>query len=489
MTQLEPSGNPVPVGLAVIYTPGLAGTAQSLDPGSDDLRAAEVSTAELETALANQDVVPQQTIEITGAYEVPDGGGQTRSTATGEPAIVLEVPGPGTGLGQVVLAQDESGVVTWNLPHDAQGEGAASRGADTLTYVIRRYVPAQADGDTETRGLLGAVGKKLLKVLVFPLVDPLIEKGAKSLAAAWETSKRPYRCRSFEPGDYRDAAGTPIAGDRWGELAGDRALLLLHGTFSRAHSGFGGMPPELVKALHDHYGGRVLAFDHFTLAHDPLRNATELAKLVPDGTRLDVDIVCHSRGGLLARTLAERPPGELREKLAVNRVVFVATPNAGTVLADGKRMGALVDRYTTLLNLFPDNGVTETLEAIITVVKQLAVGALAGLDGLASMRPGGDFLSALNEGGQADGTYFALASNYEPQGGLRAFAKDGVMDFVFAKAHNDLVVPTDGVSAANGSGRFPITQLEAFAEADGIHHSGYFANPRAGERILGWLSA
>jgi len=489
MTELEPSGNPVPIGLAVLYTPGLAGTAQSLDPVSDDLRASEASTAELETALANEDVAPQQTIEITGAYEVPDGGGQTRSTAAGEPAIVLEVPGPGTGLGQVVLAQDESGVITWNLPHDAQGEAAASRGADTLTYVIRRHVPAESDGDPETRGLLGAVGKKLLKVLVFPLVDPLIEKGAKSLAGAWEKSKRPYRCRSFAPGDYRDPTGTPIDGDRWGDLAGERALLLLHGTFSRAHSGFGAMPPTLVKELHDHYGGRVLAFDHFTLAHDPLRNAIELAKLVPDGTRLNVDVLCHSRGGLVARPHAERPPDELRDKLDVNRIVFVATPNAGTVLADGEYMGDLVDRYTTLLNLFPDNGVTETLEAIITVVKQLAVGALAGLDGLASMRPGGEFLTELNDGGQPDAEYFALASNFEPQRGLRAFATDGIIDRVFAAAANDLVVPTDGVHAANGSGRFPITELESFAEADAIHHSGFFANARAGDRILGWLTS
>ena len=489
MTQLEPSGNPVPVGLAVLYTPGLAGTAQSLEPGSDELRSSEDATAALETALANQDVVPQQTIEITGAYEVPGGGGQTRSTEAGEPAIVLEVPGPGTGLGQVVLAQDESGVVTWNLPYDAQGGGAASRGADTLTYVIRRHVPAEADGDPGTRGLLGAVGQKLLKVLVFPLIDPLIERGAEALAGAWEKRSRPYRCRSFAPGDYRDPEGTPIGGDRWAELGSERALLLLHGTFSRAHSGFGGMPPELVKALNDRYGDRVFAFDHWTLAHDPLRNALELAQLVPDGTRLDVDIVCHSRGGLLARTLAEQPPDQLREKLGVNRVVFVATPNAGTVLADGKHLGALVDRYTTLLNLFPDNGVTDTLEAIITVVKQLAVGALNGLDGLAAMRPGGEFLGKLNDGGQPAAGYFALSSNFEPRGGLRAFASDGVMDFVFGQAANDLVVPTDGVAAANGSKRFPITEVEPFGEADGVVHSGFFANAKAGERIVGWLKA
>jgi hypothetical protein len=57
-------------------------------------------------------------------------------------------------------------------------------------------------------------------------------------------------------------------------------------------------------------------------------------------------------------------------------VVFVAGPNAGTVLADAEHLGDLVDRYTNLLAFFPDNGVTDVLEAVITVVTQLAVAAV-----------------------------------------------------------------------------------------------------------------
>ena len=481
---LEPGGNPVVVGRSILQTPGLSGTARSIDPVGGGLRAAESSTPALEAALANEGLEPQETIEIAGAYETPVGGVRTRSTSLGEDAMVLEVPGPGTDLGQVVLAQDESGVLTWNFPRDESGALATTRGSATNTYVIRRHVPA-APGGAETRGLLGAVGKKLLKVLVFPLVEPLIERGAAAFAGAWEADKRPYACRSFTPANYRDPAGAPLGDERWRELSGGRTLLLLHGTFSRAHAGFGGMSAELLGGLHDHYDGRVVAFDHYTLSHDPRQNAERLAAMIPGDVELELDVICHSRGGLVARVLAERPA---RESLRVRRIVFVATPNAGTVLADPDHIGGLVDRYTTLLNFFPDNGVTEVLEAIITVVKQLAVGSLAGLDGLAAMRPGGEFQRWLNDGGGPGAEYFALASNYEPtQPGLLAFARDAAMDRIFGDAGNDLVVPTEGVHAANGSGCFPIERLESFDTTAGIHHSAYFADARASELIRSWL--
>jgi pimeloyl-ACP methyl ester carboxylesterase len=252
------------------------------------------------------------------------------------------------------------------------------------------------------------------------------------------------------------------------------------------------MSPPLLEALHDQYEGRVFAFDHFTLAHDPKRNVAELARMVPDGTQLDLDIICHSRGGLVARVMAERPPDEFSgsRSLDVRRVVFVATPNAGTVLADGNYMGDFVNRYTTLLNLFPDNGITEVLETIITVVKQLAVGSLNGLDGLASMRPGGAFLKDwLNNDGAPGSEYFALESNYEPtNAGLLAFARDRLTDRIFADADNDLVVPTEGVHAANGSARFPITSVEAFAAADAVPHSGFFGSSRTADRLRTWLA-
>ena len=65
-------------------------------------------------------------------------------------------------------------------------------------------------------------------------------------------------------------------------------------------------------------------------------------------------------------------------------MIFVGTPNAGTILADGKYMGDLVDGYTNLLNFFPTNGVTDVLGAVIDTVKHLAVGATDRLVGLAA---------------------------------------------------------------------------------------------------------
>jgi len=491
--QLDPMGNAVQVGRAALRAPGLAGRARSLEPGpGTDLRAAEDATEALETALAAEGVEPQQTIEITEAAEIDAGAAvPTRSTHSGEPALVLEVPHPGDGWGQVVLAIDEAGVTTWNLPRDERDRVDVTRGGDTLTYVIRRHVPPVAEAEVAaTRGLAGAVGRKLLKVLVFPLLDRVVGEVSERFAERWEERKRPYRARSFTPEDFTRADAARLDAGRWRALTGGPALLLLHGTFSRAHTAFGGLDPDTVRALHERYAGRVLAFDHFTLSHDPKRNVERLVAEIPEGTALDLDVMCHSRGGLVARVLAERQ-GELSlgsRALRVRRVVFAATPNAGTVLADGERMGDFVDRYTTLLNLFPDNGVTEVLEGVITVVKQLAVGALGGLDGLQAMRPSSPFLAALNEGPAGEAAYFALTANFEPaSAGLRAFLRDRLMDRVFRDVPNDLVVPTGGVWETNGSGCFPIDDRHEFATADAVHHSGFFAHRQARERILGWL--
>ena len=79
-------------------------------------------------------------------------------------------------------------------------------------------------------------------------------------------------------------------------------MLLIHGTFSRAHEGFYDFPREYVAGLHQLYEGRVFAFDHFTLSHDPRQNVDWFLEQIPEAARFDLDVVCHSRGGLVART-------------------------------------------------------------------------------------------------------------------------------------------------------------------------------------------
>jgi hypothetical protein len=486
--ELDPFGSSVTVGSVTLRTPGLTGTAESHPPGSPGMRGAELSTDELEEALRNERVEPQETIEISGTAELDVGGTPTRSTAYDEPAIELEVPHPGEGLGQVVLYVDEAGVMSWTFASEEAEPGETTRGAATRTYVIRRTVPP-APAAAETRGLSGALGKKLLKVLVFPLVDPIVGKVGEHFANRWETKKRPYRMRSFTPADYASPDARVLDGEDWRKLSDGRALLMVHGTLSRAHTAFGRLPPDYVGQLQRRFDGRVFAFDHFTLSEDPKQNVEWLARQIPDGATLDLDIVCHSRGGLVSRVLAEKQ-SELSlgsKTVRVRKVVFVAVPNAGTPLTDAKYLGDLVDTYTNLLNFLPDTGVVEVLEGVLTVTKHLTLGVLKGLDGLQAMRPHGRFLDALNTSPRDDKRYFAIGSNYEPpEPGLKSFG-DRIVDWVFSHVDNDLVVPMEGIYEKNGSALFPIEDRHLFQAADAVPHTRFFGNPVTREKISGWL--
>lgn len=483
MTTLDPSGRPVRVGGVTLRTPGLVGEATARPPAPERTRGPELATDPLETALRKTEVESQETIELSATSETAVGEATTRSLSHARAPIEVEVPAPQPDQGQLVLYRSESGVTTWHLSR-------ATRAGEMRTYVIRPIV-ASPPAESRTRGVVGAVVKAVLKVLVFPLVDPLIGRITHDFVAKWEKRNRPHRIRTFTPENYRDPQGSPLEARDWAALSGSRALLLVHGTFSRTDAAFGDLPPDYVRTIFQKYERRVISFDHPTLSEDPRGNAEWFVRALPDGTSLELDIVCHSRGGIVSRVLAERQ-NELSiggRTVAVRKAIFVGTPNAGTVLTDTNHVGDFLDSYTNALTFFPSTGVTDVLEAIVTVLKQFAVTAVKSLPGLQSMLPGGDFLRGVNQGEKDDKRYFALASNFEPaDAGLKAYAHDSLMDAVF-KADNDLVVPTAGVYEENGSGFFPIDEKHVFSASDGIAHTGFFADGSARTKILDWLSA
>ncbi|MEP0545555.1 MAG: caspase family protein [Rhodothermales bacterium] len=489
---LDAGGSTAALGDITIRTRGLGGEARVLPPlnaapaGTRSAPRIGASTGVLDglhAVLAQERVGAQQTVEIDVA--------RTRSLPTpgAEPTIEVEVPEPDAGHGQFVLYTDESGVTTWQFAKPAAA--TRSLGPRTRRYVIDRAAPVAPEG-AATRGIAGAVGKKLIEVLVFPLIDPLIGAVTEKFAEKWEEKERPYGLRPFTPANYTSPDAPALGDDDWRRLGAGRSLLFVHGTFSRSHSAFGALGTETLAALSQRYDGRVFAFDHFTLSHDPRRNIEEFLARLPDDAALDVDIVCHSRGGLVSRMLAEKQSAFSlgARTLRVGNVVFVASPNAGTSLADPEHMGTLVDTYTNLLNLVPDNPVTDVLDGVVTVAKLLAVGALSGLSGLQSMRPGGDFQQWLNAGGTpGETTYYALGADFTPSHrGMREWAKDRLMDAVFG-AENDLVVPTASVYEANGSGLFPIAEHHVFDAHAAISHAGFFQHPKVQEKLLAWLTA
>lgn len=487
--KLLDDGTALSIGNATIATKGLSGTVSTYFGTKGRDEASQQMSTSLADALTDAGVGVQQTLTISAAAET---GPPSRSVGD-RSALELRLSDPGAGFGQMVMSANELGVVSWHFaPPAAQASsrGAVEMAPPTRSYLIPRDVPAAAPTGPASRGVIGVIGNKILKEMIFPLIDPVIGEISATFVNRMEKHRWPYRVRSFGPEDYTADAVTALDGAGWSRLAAGRSLLLMHGTFSRSHLAFGQLPKAYLEQLHQQYQGRVFAFDHFTLSHDPRENVKQFLAQMPDGTSLDVDILCHSRGGLVSRVLSEKQ-GELSlssRSVRVGKVVFVGAPNAGTGLADPSHVGDVIDVFTNLLNFVPSLGVTDVLTMLIGVIKQAAVGAMGGLDGLTSMRPDGEFSKWINAGARTGDTrYYALAANVTP-------ADPGLQHFVMSRGlnkllngTNDFVVPTLGVFAGNGSGFFPIADKLVLEGDEAVSHTKYFSNATARAKILEWL--
>jgi hypothetical protein len=494
---LRPDGRRLTIAGVTISARGLGGLVTVHLRGGPGMRSAEDAQPKLNEALGRAALIEQLTIEISEPREYPlpagpDSPGRGEDVGD-EPLITLTVPDPGPDFGQVLLKCDEDGVLSWHLPQESvPAQAVATRTAATRTYVLGTRVPEATDSGK--RGLVGAIGKKLLKVIAFELGNRFVGAMADYFVSRFEAEQCPHRLRLVTPDTYKNDAND-LDGEGIRQLFSGPALLFIHGTASRFHKAFATFPRDFLSTLMARYEGRIFAFDHPTLSVTPIENVSWLAKIIsdlPSGT-MDLDVVAHSRGGLVGRTMCEHQDdaGLDAMRLKVRNLVMVATPNSGTPLADRKHVGSFVDTFTNLLEFFPDNPATDTLDIVLTVLKQVAVGAIGGLDGLLSMEPGGHFLrEVLNTPSPTTARYRALASNYEPGSDtpLGRYTRNFLADAVFLRQENDLVVPTDGVFRENGAPQFPITERVHFKGEEAVDHSGFWDKPRAIRALDMWLS-
>ncbi|MCU0650370.1 MAG: caspase family protein, partial [Gemmatimonadaceae bacterium] len=470
----------VEVGGATLVAPGVSGTAEAWMGKKGRTEASAQIASSLHQALADASIDVQRSIGISGAAASGPG------SRGGAPTLTLTVPAPPPGCGQLVMATDADGLVTWHV----SAPRAASRGGTSAADARRYTLPISVDdapSGARSRGLVAVVGKKLLKELVFPLIDPIVGEVTATFVNRLETAKWPYRVREFAPGAHALEAAAPFDAAAWHRMSTGRALLFVHGTFSRAHLAFGALPDGVMTELHRRYEGRVFAFDHFTLSHDPKENIRQFLAAMPDGSALDCDIVCHSRGGLVARMLSEQLSAFAvgARRVRVGQVVFVGSPNAGTGLADPQHVGAMLDLITNLVNILPSAGVGDVLGMVLAVLKQLAVGAMGGLDGLMSMDPDGTFATWMRDGRPGPGTrYRAIASNVTPADpGLRRLLLRHGLDRLVAGV-NDLVVPTESVYGAAAGAGFPIAEPLVLSGDEGVSHTRYFGDPLVQQQLL-----
>src|SRR5829696_7839932 len=257
--------------------------------------------------------------------------------------------------------------------------GAPSVGTDRLQYRI----PLTPGPGTDRGALAGAVRWVVQKVVV-PLAGDIVGAAGEHVVRRWERARRPTVMRFFTPGSYRTAKVEPAEP---GDVAG-RVLVLLHGLNAQSHdqNGLAAMSVELVEELNRRYD-HVVAFDHPTLTTSPAENARALGEWLRASRAGRVDLLCHSRGGLVARGLLESPGGD--PGVEVGSVIFVGTPHRGTPLASSAHLGGLVDRLLTLAMVVPDNPATVAVEGVLTVAREMAAHVYDHLDGVRAMRPTG----------------------------------------------------------------------------------------------------
>ena len=314
------------------------------------------------------------------------------------------------------------------------------------------------------------------------------KRAPTTLVGWWESEHREHRVRWYRPDSYRIGG---VVGIDPGALGPGRTLLLVHGTNSLSHSasGLGGMPARLVQSFHDAYKGRVIAFDHPTLSKTPEENAAFLVEWLAQCGDVEVDVLVHSRGGLIARHIAEieRPPS-----VDFRSITFAATPHNGTPLADGKYLGRLFDRLVSLVPFSLAGPVGDIADGAIMAIRQIAEGAFGGLKGVTCMAPGSEFLRQLGDHGRRpDGTvYRALVADFEPTpgSGLWNTLKDRGVDVVFEGHPNDAIIPTmSGLQIGSQQPGEGFDDMVVFDQHDGIRHSSLLADPKTTEMLQAWL--
>jgi pimeloyl-ACP methyl ester carboxylesterase len=364
-----------------------------------------------------------------------------------------------------------------------------------------------------------AASGEVMDQLKFPKLAPnqvgsFLETLDRKFCAYFE--QRPaFGLREWTGGD-NPQTGVLKSNARPVQKEGQRILVFIHGIFSNNDH----LLSELTATDHGrkflaqaskHYD-QILAFDHPTLTVGPLLNALDLARAFA-GSQAQVDIIAHSRGGLVTRWWLEGFNGTGRP----SRAVLVGSPLYGTSLASpGRLRGAmsLLTNYGEMIGgaakaasmAVPMMAAAVGVLKVVTSVTSLAAdtplfdAAIAMVPGLAacSRVSNNGELNRLREIRQkAPAEYFAVTANFEPEnpgwkfwkGAVDRF-KDAGADIVFRGdeldgADNDLVVNTKSMTTLYGldddSGLpehvIPESNTYSFGTNAKVFHTNYFRQP------------
>ncbi len=353
----------------------------------------------------------------------------------------------------------------------------------------------------------GTIKRALIKVFGIFGTKDIAQVGMKQLGTAYDKKVQP------SPGLYQLDANFNKGKVKNNEQS-KPYLLFIHGTLSTTLDAFG----DLREGSHwerivQQYGKNMLALEHHTLSVSPLKNALDFLKACPN--EIVLDIVSHSRGGLVADILAKCDYGNtksqavgfsknelvivkkgdpvshklmlqinrelIKKQIYVRKVVRVAAPASGTTILSRR-----IDHFFNLL-LNAISFAFGVRNPLYGIVKSFLMELISQkedpeiLAGLNSMMPESLFQKMMNAADTAVVSDLYAISGDSEVGGITFDSLKVILANLFYREANDLVIDTrrmlHGVPRVNGS--------YAYLSRDkNTNHFNYFKNQNSCEAIF-----
>lgn len=508
-TTFDLKESPAPVELReagiVLIAPGLRGKGSYAGKReAGQTRAFTGEHSALDAAIREADLEDCHTLTLAAPTPEPQPGAGTRAglQMVENDAMLLQVPGKADEF-QFAIYTDEAGVITFHYPQKLDVADALPSRAFGVSHQYQYKIPlrkAYAPAEEGSRGLFGMIGSKIVKIVAGKLLAKQTGKVAHWLIRKWEDSHRCFQGlhggKDFA--ELMQCDAKPF--DQWDSIRGKKALLFIHGTSSCTSGAFAGLQSDanaaIPKALYKRYAGRVLAFNHHTMSVGVADNVKQFYEAFSGHPgEYHFDIVCHSRGGLVARALTQLPDAFLAQrldgwqrpadvKIKVDRIVFVATPNGGTNLAKPGNIPDAIELLANYVNMLPDGLLSISAGMLLSLASAVAEAGLPYVPGLEDQAPDSELVRALADS-QADATrYYGFEACFTTVGGLLdAAGRVGIfptsvglmVQTLFGDEANDMVVPTAGVGE-NSHFKLADGQVARF-KGGHVHHTNFFFQP------------
>lgn len=433
--------------------------------------------------------VSDEYFTLEEAYEI------SQSRAEGE---IHNVTISGSDFVELVFSDN----TTWFGDSETLKEIFPELKAQTRSMAGAPLLSGQVETDDATRSLVGSIAlkflrkfsKKALTAGVKKIAESLEKKGLDKAPGLYFVSSD-FGLTNFTPASKTDDSKP--------------CLLFIHGTMSSTSGGFNKLAgSDVWEQIQKKYGKNILAFEHKTLTASPFENVLELIATLPQ--KLTLDIISHSRGGLVGELLVrftENPEGFLeqsmqlldeenhvqdiknikaitaaitKKQIQIGRFVRVAAPARGaTILSE--RTDIFINTIINLINvanpvMLP---LVEGLKALIGAIVDCK-NDFSELPGLEAMRPDSVFTKVLNtyktyEEEKPEG--FANRIAVISGSGKASLTLNGLKviltKFFFKWKQNDLVVDT--ASMYQGAKRKRPVQYY-LDDGNDTNHFNYFLN-------------